>query len=65
MKNIEAKARREWDVISNKITNLRNTAHLETTRKYLIKDVEACIQTYRKNYDMDYDPINPPGRDSE
>ena len=65
MKNLETQAKVDWDIIAGKVTNLRNVSHLETTRKYLIKDVEICIQNYRKNYGRDYDPLNFLGRNSE
>ena len=59
-RRLETEARKDWDIISEKIENLRGEQHLSTTRKYLIKDAEACMNNFKATYGILYDPLNPP-----
>lgn len=60
----ELSQRVQWQIITNKARDLKSESHLAVSKIYLIQELESCINNYRKEFDMDYDPANPPGEDN-
>ena len=60
MKTIETEIRKDWDMISEKVTNLHKTDYLHITKRYLVLDLQECLKNYVRKYGIVYRPVDPP-----